>query len=55
MLRVSDNGQARLATYEIQKEKNRYFIVEGFKRLYIGYDEVKDILSISYYGSYLRD
>jgi hypothetical protein len=55
MLRVSDNGQARPATYEIQKEKNRYFIVEGFKRLYIGYDKVKDILSISYYGSYLRD
>lgn len=55
MLRVSDNGQARPATYEIQKEKNHYFIVEGFKRLYIGYDEVKDILSISYYGSYLRD
>ena len=55
MLRVSDNGQARPATYEIQKEKNRHFIVEGFKRLYIGYDEVKDILSISYYGSYLRD
>jgi hypothetical protein len=55
MLRVSDNGQARPATYEMQKEKNHYFIVESFKRLYIGYDEVKDVLSISYYGNYLRD
>ncbi|EIY49834.1 DUF3876 domain-containing protein [Bacteroides nordii] len=54
MLHVSDNGQAQPATYEIQKD-NRYFIVEAFKRLYIGYDKVKDCLSISYYGDYLRN
>ena len=55
MLHVSDNGQAQPATYEIQKGDNRYFIVEAFKRLYIGYDKVKDCLSISYYGDYLRN
>ena len=42
MLHVSDNGQAKPAVYEIQKEDNRYFIVSAFKRLYIGYDAVKD-------------
>ena len=47
MLHVSDNGQAQPATYEIQKEDSRYFIVSAFKRLYIGYDKVKDCLSIS--------
>ena len=55
MLHVSDNGQAQPATYEIQKEDSRYFIVSAFKRLYIGYDKVKDSLSISYYGEYLRN
>ena len=55
MLRVSDNGQAQPATYEIQKEDNRYFVVEAFKRLYISYDAVKDSISISYYGEYLRN
>ena len=55
MLHVSDNGQAQPATYEIQKEDIRYFIVSAFKRLYIGYDRVKDSLSISYYGEYLRN
>lgn len=55
MLHVSDNGQAQPATYEIQKEDNRYFIVSAFKRLYIGYNKVKDSLSISYYGEYLRN
>lgn len=55
MLHVSDNGQAKPAVYEIQKEDNRYFIVEAFKRLYIGYDAVKDSISISYYGEYLRN
>lgn len=55
MLHVSDNGQAKPAVYEIQKEDNRYFIVEGFKRLYISYDVVKDSISISYYGEYLRN
>lgn len=55
MLHVSDNGQAQPATYEIQKEDSRYFIVSVFKQLYIGYDKVKDSLSISYYGEYLRN
>ena len=55
MLHVSDNGQAQPATHEIQKEDSRYFIVSAFKRLYIGYDKVKDSLSISYYGEYLRN
>ena len=55
MLHVSDNGQAKPAVYEIQKEDSRYFIVSAFKRLYIGYDRVKDCLSISYYGEYLRN
>ena len=55
MLHVSDNGQAKPAVYEIQKEDNRYFIVEAFKRLYIGYDVVKDSISIFYYGEYLRN
>ena len=41
MLHVSDNGQAQPATYEIQKEDSRYFIVSAFKRLYIGYDKIK--------------
>ena len=52
---VSDNGQAKPAIYEIQKEDNRYFVVEAFKRLYISYDAVKDSISISYYGEYLRN
>ncbi len=47
MLHVSDNGQAQPATYEIQKEDNRYFIVSAFKRLYIGYNKVN--------GEYLRN
>lgn len=55
MLHISDNGQAQPATYEIQKEDSRYFIVSAFKRLYIDYDKVKDSLSISYYGEYLRN
>ena len=55
MLHVSDNGQAKPAVYEIQKEDNRYFIVEAFKRLYISYDAVKDSIFLSYYGEYLRN
>ncbi|MCS2307178.1 DUF3876 domain-containing protein [Bacteroides thetaiotaomicron] len=38
-----------------KKEDSRYFIVSVFKQLYIGYDKVKDSLSISYYGEYLRN
>ena len=54
MLHVSDNGQAKPAVYEIQKEDS-YFIVEVFKRLYISYNAVKDSISIFYYGEYLRN
>lgn len=54
MLHVSDNGQANPAVYEIQKEDS-HFIVEAFKRLYISYDAVKDSISLSYYGEYLRN
>ena len=39
MLHLSDNGQAKPA----------------FKRLYISYDAVKDSISLSYYGEYLRN
>lgn len=55
MLHVSDNGQVSPATYEIQKEDNRYFIVSAFKRLYIDYQTGKDTLSISLYGDYQRN
>ena len=55
MLHLSDNGQAKPAVYEIQKEDSRYFIVSAFKRLYISYDAVKDSISLSYYGEYLRN
>ena len=44
-----------LVSYEIQKEDSRYFIVSAFKRLYISYDAVKDSISLSYYGEYLRN
>ena len=47
--------QASPATYEIQQDGSRYFIVTGSKRLYIDYDSVKDILSISSLGDYLRN
>lgn len=55
MLHVSDNGQVSPATYEIQKENNRYFIVSAFKRLYIDYQTDRDTLSISLYGDYQRN
>ena len=47
--------QASPATYEIQKEGNRYFIAPAPKRIYIYYDPVKDVLSISSLGDYLRN
>lgn len=55
MLHVSDNGQVSPATYEIQKENNRYFIMSAFKRLHISYQANKDMLSISLYGDYQRN
>ena len=47
--------QASPATYEIQKDGSQYFIATASKRLYIDYDRVKDVLSISSLGDYLRN
>ena len=47
--------QASPATYEIQKDGSRYFIATVSKRLYIDYDRVKDVLSFSSLGDYLRN
>ena len=47
--------QASPATYEIQKEASRYFIDPALKRIYIDYNPVKDVLSISSLGDYLRN
>lgn len=47
--------QASPATYEIQKEDKRYFIVQSFKCLYLDYDPVKDILTVSSLGEYMRN
>lgn len=53
---VSDTTkQASPATYEIQKEGSQYFIASVPKRLYIDYDPIKDVLSISSLGDYLRN
>ena len=46
--------QASPATYEIQQDGS-HFIAFVFKRLYIDYDPVKDALSISSLGDYLRN
>ena len=47
--------QASPTTYEIQQDGSQYFIAIVFKRLYIDYDPVKDALSISSLGDYLRN
>ena len=47
--------QASPATYEIQQDGSQYFIIIASKRLYVDYDPVKDILSISSLGDYLRN
>ena len=47
--------QASLATYEIQQDGSQYFIATASKLLYIDYDPVKDVLSISSLGDYLRN
>ncbi|MBF4211838.1 DUF3876 domain-containing protein, partial [Pseudomonas donghuensis] len=47
--------QASTATYEIQQDGSRYFIVTASKRLYIDYDPVKDVLNLSSLGDYLRN
>lgn len=47
--------QASPATYEIQQDGSQYFITAASKRLYIDYDQGKDVLSISSLGDYLRN
>ena len=47
--------QASPATYEIQQDDSQYFISIASKRLYVDYDSVKDVLSISSLGDYLRN
>ena len=47
--------QASPATYEIQQDGSQYFIATASKLLYIDYDPVKDVLSISSLGDYLRN
>ena len=47
--------QASHATYEIQQDDSQYFISIASKRLYVDYDSVKDVLSISSLGDYLRN
>ena len=47
--------QASPATYEIQQDGSQYFIAIASKRLYVDYDSVKDVLSISSLGDYLRN
>lgn len=46
--------QASPATYEIQ-QGSQYFITAASKRLYIDYDQGKDVLNISSLGDYLRN
>ena len=47
--------QASPATYEIQQDGSQYFIATASKLLYVDYDPVKDVLSISSLGDYLRN
>ena len=47
--------QASPATYEIQKYYRIYLFSFASKRLYVDYDSVKDVLSISSLGDYLRN
>ncbi|EKU88336.1 DUF3876 domain-containing protein [Bacteroides oleiciplenus] len=47
--------QASPATYEIRQDDSQYFISIASKRLYVDYDSVKDVLSISSLGDYLRN
>jgi hypothetical protein len=49
------NGQARPATYEIQKDNTGYFICYSLKRVAVDYDAGLDILSLSSFGDYLRN
>lgn len=47
--------QASLATYEIQEDKDGYFISHHLKRTAISYDIKLDILTISALGDYMRN
>jgi hypothetical protein len=49
------NGQARPSTYEIEKDRDGYYIHYNFKRIAVGYDAGLDILNLSVFGDYLRN
>jgi hypothetical protein len=49
------SGQARPATYEIEKDRDGYYIRYNFKRVAIGYDAGLDMLNLSVFGDYLRN
>ena len=47
--------QASPATYEIQQDGSQIFSTAASTRLYIDYDQGKDVLNISSLGDYLRN
>jgi len=47
--------QANPATYEIQEDKDGYFIYYNLRRTAISYDPKLDILNLSCLGDYLRN
>lgn len=47
--------QASPATYEIQEDKNGFFINYNLKRASISYDKKLDILTVSTLGDYIRN
>ncbi len=49
------SGQASPSTYEIQQDKNGYFIFRNQYRMDISFDFGKDELEISRMGIYLRN
>jgi hypothetical protein len=49
------SGQAHPSTYEVQKDRDGYYIRYNFKRVAISYDANLDILNLSAFGDYLRN
>ena len=49
------NRQASLATYEVQEDKDGFFINYNLKRAAISYDKKLDILTLSALGDYIRN
>jgi hypothetical protein len=47
--------QANPATYEIQEDEDGFFINYNFKRAEIDYSERLDLLTISFFGDYMRN